>query len=137
MRVGFPGGPRLEWYDRNPQPVDEVYIFDGVAPHAATVRFTYTVPTGKKFFLENAFAQVNRYTAAGTAGVAKGLVQARGAEVIQAKIQTNNVGDKDSMNVGRSVIALADEVVRGLTADGSTDGTVDYAIGFHGIEFDA
>ena len=137
MRVGFPGGPRLEWYDRNPQECTFTYAGDDVAPHSSTVRWTYTVPTGKKLFVESAVALVTRVTAADTASEVVARVTARAMSLLRAKIYTNAVGDKDHMNVGRSVIMLAGSVLQGSTADLSTAGTIDFLATLHGIEFDA
>ena len=137
MRVGFPGGPRLEWYDRNPQPKEGGYAGSAVAPHTLTQRFTYTVPTGKKFFLENAYAYLMRYAAADAAERVMASISARGQSLAFTQIMTNAVGDKDSMNVGRSVIMQAADVLLGNTSDASTAGSVDYSLNYHGIEFDA
>ena len=137
MRVGFPGGPRLEWYDRNPQGVEQAYTAAGVAPHGFTVRFTYTVPTGKKFFLENAVGITVRKTAATTPGMAFCGVSARNYGVVEGQVRTNNVGDLNSMNVGRTVIMVAGDQLKGDSQDASEGGTMDYEVYAHGIEFDA
>ena len=137
MRVGFPVGPRLEWYDRNPSGKEWGYSGTGVGPHGLTTRFSYTVPTGKKFILENAYAITIRATVAGTPGYAFCGVSARLYGVVQAKMLSNNVADIDSMNVGRSVIMKAGEALKGDSQDTSTDGTMTYEVIAHGIEFDA
>ena len=137
MRVGFPGGPRLEWYDRNPQPQSLYYSGIDVGPHSSISRFSYTVPTGKKFFLENANVLVLRKTAATTEGQVEGYISARIPYIVYAELITNNVGDRSQMNVGRSVIMQAGELLNALTFDLSTGGTLDYIINAHGIEFDA
>lgn len=136
MRVGFPGGPRLEWYDRNPQSVDEGALIDDTAPHSLTTRFTYTVPTGKKCFVELAMVHMLRSAAASSVEKATVEILARGTYVVAAEIETNNVGDRASMVVGRNCIMLAGDVIAGRTVDGSTGGTIDYMLGFMGIEFD-
>ena len=136
MRVGFPGGPRLEWYDRNPLSKNPSYE-GSVGPHAAVDRASYTVPTGKKFLLENSMVHMDRDVEATTPGWAGVEILARDAVLIYATIRTNVVGDKAKMNVGRSVIMRAGEVVRISSFDLSTGGTIRYDSSFHGIEFDA
>ena len=137
MKVGFPGGPRLEWYDRNPQPIEQAYWAEDLAPHTITERFSYTVPTGKRFFLENARVKVVRTAAATAVDRIIAAVQARAIEIVEVDLHKNQVGDSDGENVGRSVIMLAGEVLRAVTYDDSTGGTADYRMMAHGIEFDA
>ena len=136
VKVGFPGGPRLEWYDRNPQ--SKNLNFEGsVGPHAAVDRASYTVPTGKKFFLENSLVHLDRDVVATTPGWASVRTFARDDLAIYASIRSNAVGDKAAMNIARSLIMRAGEAVRINSFDLSTGGTIRYDCAFHGIEFDA
>ena len=136
MRVGFPGGPRLEWYDRNPLPQEFEYAGQ-VGPHSVIDRITYTVPSGKKFFLENAEVLIMRDTAPTAEGLAQALIMARGYRLIIADILSATINDKSSMNVGRSIIMRAGEIIKIATADISTEGSHRYDCSFHGIEFSA
>jgi len=137
VKVGFPGGPRLEWYDRNPQGVEEYYYGIDLGPHVPVQRFLYTVPTGKKFLLENALALCVRKTVAAPLGVCYGRIHARAEYLVYARMFLNVAGDQKEMNVGRSVILLAGEPISGNTGDASTGGTVSYILTIHGVEFDA
>ena len=137
MRVGFPGGPRLEWYDRNPVGKEFLYQAPTVAPHALVQRFLYTVPTGKKFFLESGLALAIRDAAAGPADLVTAYLFARDYRCLAAVLLTNAVGDRAQMNQGRSVIMVDGDRLQGMTGDVSTGGTINYMVSAHGIEFDA
>jgi len=138
--VGYPDWSlhmRPFWYDRNPKSKDYDYSGVGVDPHPATTHVTYTVPTGRKFFLENALAIIIRTEAATVSGSVRARVIARGRRIVTARMQKNAVGDSAQMNVGRSVILREGESIKLETADYSTGGKIDYLLAFHGIEFDA
>ena len=132
---------RKAWYDRNPVGIVLGGTLWNKAPHAATVWWTYTVPPGKKAFLELLVAKVIRQTAAGPAGVANAriLIHITGVptpDILNAVIFTNNVGDKDSAELGQSLTLNAGEWIKGETADTSTGGTCAYLLTLKATEFD-
>jgi len=142
MRSGQPIISRPAWYDRNPEPGWGVYFAAAVAPHALTTRWSYTVPTGKKTFLEAILCWLMRAGAAATVGRVYALIQyleggVSGPYLAYASIRTNSVGDGDSGNLGQSIIMVAGDIIRCQTSDGSTGGAVDYNTGFKATEFDA
>jgi len=137
LRVGFPGGPRLEWYDRNPLKHSDSYDSGSIAPHVLTIRMSYTVPTGKKAFLESCLAKAIRRTVATTESTVLSAIKARGHRLLLAWLMTNNVGDADSQVIGQSVTLNAGEAVLGETLDQSTGGTCNYYLAIHATEFDA
>lgn len=142
MRVGFPGGPRLEWYDRNAQFLLTSWNTLDAGPHATTMRWSYTVPTGKKAFIESyeIFEQI--VTAAGTPGTR--IIQLRitpsGGSItvwVFLVLKSNNPGDTQSVFAGHSGILLAGDVLQSDTYDDSTGGTVAYIASSKITEFDA
>jgi len=142
VRVGFPGGPRLEWYDRNPSTQLLWYGGAGIAPHGLIARATYTVPTGKKAFLEYGIVVAIRATAPTTAGRVTTQItitpsggSAAGFLVIR---WTSAVLDyHESMNVGNAGALAAGDMIQVMTADLSTGGTLDYSAGVKLTEFSA
>jgi len=142
MRVGFPGGPRLEWYDRNPIVRVQNYNPTAVAPHAQQQRWSYTVPTGKKAFIELMQVQAYRATAATTVGMAQAGIfyypnGGTNQPLLLEYIRTNNVGDRAADAIGNSGVLLASDQLTAYTQDNSTGGTVDYNLNAKIMEFDA
>ena len=130
------------WYDRYPGHVLRHYGMLGVAPHGATARWTYTVPPGRKAFLELLTAFIHRATVATTPGLAYIYVfitpaAAPGGTVMVALIRTNNIGDKDRGEVGHASILHAGDTVTAYSLDLSTDGTIDYFVAAKITEYDA
>jgi hypothetical protein len=133
---------RPQFYDRNPAHDILTYEGNGVAPHAATQRDTYTVPTGKKAFIGAAEVEVVRQTAASTAGRATIYIRVTpyggsGTVLIVVGTWKNAVGDDARLSIGQSICLYAGDVVDIYTSDGSTGGTVDYRGKVHLTIFDA
>ena len=142
VEVGFPGGPRLEWYDRNPQHVLVGYSAEAVAPHSVVARWSYTVPTGKKAFIEIMHATLQRAVAATTADIAFASLSLwpEGEAIlvpIIAWIRENDVGNKDRAVMGQGAILLTGDLVQGATMDDSDGGSIDYNVSGKITEFDA
>jgi len=132
---------RPAWHDRNPFVI--MRGFSSVTgPHSMTDRWTYTVPAGKKAYIEFLCIKSIRATAAGTAGtvVIQITYTPSGAseQVLAATgLYTNTVGDKDEVTCGHALTMLAGDLLKGLTYDGSTGGTVNYLVVAKITEFDA
>ena len=137
MRVGFPGGPRLEWYDRNP--ISRALEVDslGTAPHGVTVRDTYTVPEGKKAWAMTLVTSVRRATAAGTEGAVVSRVRVAGVSVLVTKTWSNVANEGAEKEIVQVSYVKAGDTVTWETSDGSTDGTVDFEYARRVTEFDA
>jgi len=135
-RVGFPGGPRLEWYDRNPQATQQGY-YGVIAPHADTVRATYTVPTGKKAMVTGVHGHIRRVTAATTVGLV--TINFRRQATIYQVLQhvDNNVNSMKDVSMLQTTALSAGETLSESTEDLSTGGTMELRIGRHITEFDA
>jgi len=142
VRVGFPGGPRLEWYDRNPQIVWTIYHGIGIAPHTSTQRASYTVPTGKKASLEFISLFISRTTAPTTSGQVRSMATytPSGGSIGWALIAAFNsatVDFTDKANVGHAGALQAGDNLSIYTADASTGGTCEYRENIKVTEFDA
>jgi len=133
---------RPAWYDRNPTSIQKLHADAGRSPHSETERWTYTVPSGKKALIESLYIKIMRATAASSAVLVLAAVQlglGGGTNYYHwiAALRTNNVGDKDDIIIGQSIILNAGDVLRAISSDSSTGGTVDYYILAKITEFDA
>ena len=137
MKVGFPGGPRLEWYDRNPLSATIDYLGTAIAGHSVTVRATYTTPTGKKAFLGAASLQFLRVTAAGVLGQIHTYFFAAGSMILMAQLLDNTAGAHLEREINLNAVLLDGESISFSTFDASTGGTVNYSLGAAIMEFDA
>jgi len=142
--VANPSGfsPIIQWYDRNPKNVFNFYGVPGVAPHAETERWIYTVPTGKKAFVEVAMLKVLRWTAStlvNWAGASIHYLPAGGVDhpLIDAWLFASALGTMETVILGQSLLMFSGDVLRGLTADSNADGTVYYFLSSKITEFDA
>jgi len=140
MKFGFPGGPRLEWYDRNPVAKHYASNPSSVAPHSATVRWIYTVPSGKKAFISILQAGVTRQTAATTLGQAYAAIyltiSAVSDVILAANLNDNTVGAKNVLVASGGVLNAGDSIY-GQTMDISTGGTCMYNVNYYTTEFNA
>jgi len=137
VRVGYPGGPRLELHDRNPIMRYLYVTLPGTAPHSPTNRASYTVPSGKKAKLMGTYAQVIRVTAATTLGRILIAMSSTNCIPLELYHLDNTVNSGKNIIQGETGILLVGEVLVISTADLSTAGTVDYYAGANLIEFDA
>jgi len=133
---------RPAWYDRNS--VSKKGGYDGVnlSPHSAIQRFSYTIPAGKKAFLEAAVIDHLRVTAATTLDKSAayfGVTPSGGTfgTVCRIKMLNNTVGAIYSANIGQGVLIYEGDAVVGYTVDGGTGGTCDYGMFYKISEFDA
>jgi len=136
-RVGFPGGPRLEYYDRNPAPGLVSWTADGIAPHGATIRASYTVPTGKKALIVGGTAMMMRATAATTLGRARAYGATPTSIVFDLFHKSNTVDSLQQVVSAVSYVIYAGITTSLVTADASTGGTIDYNVYLTYTEFSA
>jgi hypothetical protein len=142
MRIQNVRASRPDWYDRNPVMVGNIYGGDALAPHALTTRFTYTVPTGKKCYLEYGQLKVTRDGATATpvkAGCDFPITAGISTTPILgiASIISGTLGATDNQTLGAAIILVAAFAFTGSTFDTSTGGTCGYIVTFKGTEFDA
>lgn len=132
---------RPSYYDRNEVPKSFRYIAT-VAPHTTTVRWTYTVPVGKKAWMDSALAWLGRATAAAPVALAFGWVRytpsgGSATTMVNTTLATNGVNDNQQSLLSSLGAMVAGDVVEGLTVDTSTGGTVTYDVNLKYAEFDA
>lgn len=128
--------------DRNPTDRGAYFVNAGTAPHGSTVRVTYTVPAGKKFFLSYIQSDYLRETAAAPVGLTEIfalVVTPLPQNTVPFRIMSldNNVGAVRSAILQPGLNASAGSVISITTSDASTGGTAKYSCSFHGIEYDA
>lgn len=132
---------RPDYFDRNPIIRWQQYVAAGIAPHGGTVRWTYTVPAGKKAYLENGFMQTRRDSVAAPAGQALASIRytPNGGTIARfaaTDVSTNAVGDKDAVVLGPLALLMVGDVVDSLTQDGSTGGVMTHIATAKITEFD-
>jgi len=137
VRFSF-AGSRQQPIDRAPLTNQEVYNAATVAPHGPTVRWTYTVPTGRKALLQSAYVKLMRQVAAAPVGYAQAYIvyQTTGI-IISASINTNVIGDGSQLAIGQSITMLAGEEIHAGSDDASTGGSFRYLISANLLEYDA
>lgn len=137
VRIGFPGGPRLDWYDRDPSSTDIGYTGVDVAPHSSTQRASYTVPTGKKAWVQSLSAWIKRTAVATTLGYAKVTFYCP-TGVAQRTLHNDNTDESEVAGFETmATLIMAGEVCAIYTSDSSTGGTVSYIAGMRITEFSA
>lgn len=127
-----------QWFDRNPLEVNLSYNSANVAPHASTIRSTYTVPVGRKFLIDTARVLAMVETVATGRGRPGIYVQlSSNLYVVFALLLTNLVGDSKNEIIGSGITLLAGDTVSLITSDNSTGGSLTYVGSLHGVEYDA
>lgn len=133
--------PQLEWYDRNPLDVNLDYD-QILAPHITTVRWTYTVPTKRKTYIEllTLFLQRETVTTGAHLNEAEILftpLNGTATFLPKAYLITNTVGDYRQIEIGQSILALAGDQIQFATQGTDDDGLVRFAGCMKATEFDA
>lgn len=130
------------WFDRNPLNIQRGYQ-NTLGPAGTATRWEYTVPVGRKAFVESIVCLLIRITAAAPVGRANcGITltpagQALFYDCAVSELLDNNVGAQSSVILGQSLILFQGDLLTGWTADTSTNGTIYYRIIAKITEFDA
>lgn len=131
MKVSSYALGRPNYYDRGATSLIKSYS-GVVAPHGATTRWTTTIASGLKAFIETTHGYVDRQTAA-----APGLNIVLWARITSGSDTSNllfarsdgaAVGPLLDRSVAGGITLYAGEVFEGLTIDGSTGGTCNWAL---------
>lgn len=125
----MPSGPlgpgRGTLYDRSYSRQALTFANTGVAPHASTVRGTYTVPAGSLALVRYAGLQIVRQTAAAPVGLAIAYADLATSYLINdIALQLNGVGDNVRQLLTGELSLAAGEALRLVTSDASTGGTL-------------
>jgi hypothetical protein len=127
-------------FDRNPEMVIRQFELTSTGPHGATTRWTYTVPPGKKAYLESAYVKLIRTLAATTAGWAAFYVgydaENSSGNIMKAVIQSNTVGDTDKDRLGGPLLMKEGDHLVAQSIDLSVAGLIGYISGVKITEFD-
>ena len=137
MRLAFPGGARPDPWDRNPVSATQSYSGATVAPHSSTVRWTYTVPTGRKALVSAFHISVRRAAAATTASTATAFLMLNGTNVFHVTLVNNTVDATQRLELSAALYLTAGDELRAVTLDSSTGGYIDYNVVAVVTEFDA
>ena len=142
MRILFPPGQRSNWFDRNAVTLVASYNAGGAAAHAATTRWTYTVPAAKKYLIGSAMIHFYRDIAPTTPADAYAaiLIPPRGGAATAALRCFYDLSPISSPQIIAGLqgeILFAADTIAAQTADGSTGGTFSYSTHLAGAEFDA
>jgi hypothetical protein len=141
MKVSSFAVARPAYYDRAAITKNLAYGAANVAPHANTTRFTYTVPAGRKMFVESACVASFRDTAAAVVGQQfMNVVMYDGTtycNLIANYYYTTALGAVQNQILGNSATVYAGHQVIGATWDFSTGGTQDLRLSVKGSEYDA
>lgn len=141
MRIGHLQPTRPEWYDRRPTTFIKAYQQDSVnAGAGGTFRWTYTVPAGKKCYVDSAAAYIYVRTLRTTGtyfGVVITYTPAVGtSDFINMRVYDNVVGAGGSTALAAIGIMAAGDMVQGGDY-GTTTGTYDVESSVKLTEFDA
>lgn len=141
MKIIYPSGVRVNWYDRNPVVKIGAYGPTTVGPHAFTERLTYTVTNGKRAWLSMIQGELTRITVAAPLGDAHIQFYANigggNIYVVHRLLMLNTVGATNNFIVGEMGMLPAGTVIGFYSGDFSTGGTITYSFGYQIIEFDA
>ncbi len=140
MRIIFPTAQTRPFYDRNATYTYLTYSQNGIAPHAFTLRATYTVPANRRALVTSVGLYFRRQTAAAPVGLVS-LMAGVDLDISQQFVAM-------SRSVDNTVNALLDVSYPGqiwlkagqdfhlATSDAGTGGTCAYTLVAEIIEFD-
>lgn len=142
MQISNPTTNRPYWYDRSDAFGCAFYKGNGIAPHSATARFNYTVPTSKAARIGLASLFAMRYTVATTNDYAEVRIvgyPTGGAvpDMFLRQLYTNTNGLGVAASGNMNIIAQAGREFQGFTSDASTGGTINYSLSLSYTEYDA
>lgn len=134
---------RANYFDRNPLIATQFYN-QAIAPAASTQRWAYTVPGGRKAYLESLFLQIRR-TALATntppswVNVSSSYIPsgASGLVIARIAIATNVLNAMEQATMNNFGLLLAGDQVTLATEDLGTGGTISFIGSMKASEFDA
>ena len=136
MRISSYAVARPAYYDRNAASVSGNYGAT-VGPHAATTRFTYTVPSGKKCVVEAVYAHILRQTAATALGIVQLYSGTNTVRSVNLAAYNNTVYSYYPDKATTQLTVYGGASFTAVSADAGTGGTNEIIIQFNGTEFDA
>jgi hypothetical protein len=142
MRVGSFAVARPMYWDRNPTSNNANGNSGAVGPHGEGARWSVTIASGKKAFVDAACLETLRYTVASVNNVYYAAIRftpsgGSACSIVQIQSFDNAVGSANRQSLAGSLLALAGDVISAVDADTGTGGTVNYSPQMHYILFDA
>lgn len=141
MNILYPAGAKREWFDRNPVVSSKMYQGGAVAPHSTTQRWTYTVPAGKRVFINLLYIHMFRDGTPGTPSLASAWVAINDGvntyECGSIKTVSGTLGYAEGLVVPGFGFLTAGQIIASNTYDNSTGGTFSYRLNMSYVEFDA
>jgi hypothetical protein len=143
VRIGQINQGRPAYYDRNATTKLQNYFGGFVAPAGSVIRWVYTVPSNTKSFVQSAMAEIKRSAAAAPVGQAEVDIQVTAiatgtaADILVIDTFSNAIDAGGHMNAGSVGLFVPGDIIRGITYDASTGGTVAFGISIIYAEFDA
>ena len=128
MRVSSLGVARPVYYDRNATTIGKVYEASTVAPHNTTIRWTYTVASGKAAYVEAANGIMWRDGAATAASLTQIIFNVQTSDaatvsVLQNRTYSNTTNSPVTFAASQLAYLKAGDIFFAATYDGSTGGT--------------
>lgn len=142
MLIGHVSGSRLYYYDRTPV-VRTLESRTFGLPPMNFIDVSYTVPTNKKAYIQNARAKIMRETAAGVLGIRSSMVDLtpNGGSlmtVAEALLKDNTIGRIDSDDVSAAgLLGAGDHIATETQTNGETGGTITFIASVWAVEFTA
>lgn len=142
MRVGSFAVARPAPADRNGLTTIQSYGPTTVAPHGGTVRFSFTVATGKKVSVLYTQVFVQRSTAATVDGLNRATIAVTPSGGSQSTLVslprvTNTVDNSQNLFLGTSLSLNAGDYVEASSFDVATGGSITLFMGMNLLTYDA
>ncbi len=129
----------IEYFERGGISGGQDYLNNLVAPHATTVRWTYTIPTGKHAYVAYATCKLMRDVAPTGLAMAESYINftpsAGGLSRIYTTLQSATVGDQERADIGGIGVYGPGDKIEGKTYDGGTGGSHTYHVSIGYTEF--
>jgi hypothetical protein len=102
------------------------FVSGALAPHAATSRWSYTVPSNKLALITYLQAAVNRFGAPTAAGIYQTEIRVGTSTFLIVRNWRSDVGVRDPAYIPHPIELAAGQSINAQTVDTSTGGTVTY-----------
>ena len=125
-------------WDRAPLPIRLTGATDPTAGGSTTTIWTYTVPTGRRLFVERSSIRIFHYTAPTTVGAVYGNILLDAVNVLTCELRIGTVGVQEHENQGAGPLLLnAGQVLSSTALNQDTGGGARVQIAASGFIFDA
>lgn len=123
-------------WDRSPVQVGASYLNDQ-APHSDLIRWTYTVPAGKRLWISHVTGRVQRIEAATSLSWCYTNINVYGATLVLCPLRLNTIGAEVQQTTSQGLILGPGQVLEAKTSCGCVGGRTIYYAAWAGFIFDA